>query len=114
MTTYLIDNEKAFLMMLAARAWREIYMTEDDKCLQERMRKQNEAEASRKFGEFMSDIHSRKQGDLINWEYLKKNNPKKYKKFLEIRQKEIEMRKAGIEAKWKTFPNTKKKTKEVA
>jgi hypothetical protein len=83
MSTFLIDDEAALCRYLAARQWTSEFVTEDDKKLQERMRKENEAASAARFNDILNVIKKSKSkpGDY-NWEYLRRHQPKKYEKLM--------------------------------
>jgi hypothetical protein len=81
--TFLISDEDELIKYLARKAWNDNYVTEDDKKLQERMRKENEAASAEQFNDTLNVIKKSKSkpGDY-NWEYLRRHQPKKYEKLM--------------------------------
>lgn len=57
---YLLDDEQALCRYLAAKAWTKDYMTEDDKALQEKMRRQNAESVTNNFENMLNDIKRNK------------------------------------------------------
>jgi uncharacterized protein YnzC (UPF0291/DUF896 family) len=56
MSTFLIDDEAALCRYLAAKQWTQEFVTEDDKKLQERLRRENAEVKSRKFQSTLDEI----------------------------------------------------------
>lgn len=57
---YLLDDEQALCRYLAAKAWTSDYVTEDDKALQEKLRRQNAESVSRNFEAILSEAKMNK------------------------------------------------------
>jgi uncharacterized protein YnzC (UPF0291/DUF896 family) len=60
MRTFLIDDEDALCRYLAAKSWTRDFVTEDDKKLQERLRKENAEAISKNFQAMLNEVHSNK------------------------------------------------------
>jgi uncharacterized protein YnzC (UPF0291/DUF896 family) len=58
--TFLIEDEDALCRYLAAKSWARDFVTEDDKVLQEKLRKQNSESISRNFLVMLNEVKSNK------------------------------------------------------
>lgn len=65
--TFLLDDEQALCRYLAAKAWTSEYMTEDDKALQGKLRRQNAESVSRNFEEILNEakLNKCKTGETV-------------------------------------------------
>lgn len=90
MRTFLIDDEQALCRYLASKEWTRSHFTQSDKDLQEKMRLENKKQVEENFTKMLDGIdRTGRNKDLINWEYLKKHQPKRYVKELKKRQKQL-------------------------
>lgn len=58
--TFLIDDESALCRYLATKTWTRDFVTEDEKKLQERLRKENAESASKHFQTMLNEIKMNK------------------------------------------------------
>lgn len=92
MNWFLVEDIELLKLRMAQKAHRDLFEAEDDRQLQERMRKENAELVQNKLLDSLVEIakSNSKPGD-INWQYLKRVNPKKYARL----QKQMKKQRAG-------------------